>query len=190
MPFPRRLKSFSRKKFSPKPSRMVQGGMPRLVRGILVFWGDGCRPLALRLRYCVDDLSISGFDLTIDAPRAQNPWGCSSAGRASRSQRGGRGFESLHLHHGSSGRSKAIPACFFLAPSEAKRLTGQDAHPLVRPCIPIALPSENRLFAGFSSLCTHCATREVFRGSVSNREMPLVIPSLSGARCDRSSLLC
>ena len=24
-------------KFSPKPSRMVQGGMPRLVRGILVF---------------------------------------------------------------------------------------------------------------------------------------------------------
>ena len=27
-------------------------------------------------------------------------WGCSSAGRASRSQRGGRGFESLHLHHG------------------------------------------------------------------------------------------
>lgn len=26
-------------------------------------------------------------------------WGCSSAGRASRSQRGGRGFESHHLHH-------------------------------------------------------------------------------------------
>ena len=25
-------------------------------------------------------------------------WGCSSAGRAPRSQRGGRGFESLHLH--------------------------------------------------------------------------------------------
>ena len=36
--FPRRPKSSSRKKFSPKPSRMVQGGMPRLVRGILVFW--------------------------------------------------------------------------------------------------------------------------------------------------------
>ena len=29
-------KSFSRKKFSPNPRRMVQGGMPRLVRGILV----------------------------------------------------------------------------------------------------------------------------------------------------------
>ena len=33
--FPRRPKSSSRKKFSPKTSRMVQGGMPRLVRGIL-----------------------------------------------------------------------------------------------------------------------------------------------------------
>ena len=33
---------------------------------------------------------------------AHNPWGCSSAGRASRSQRGGRGFESHHLHHGNS----------------------------------------------------------------------------------------
>ncbi|WP_418243401.1 hypothetical protein, partial [Ellagibacter isourolithinifaciens] len=29
----------------------------------------------------------------------------------------------------------------FLALSEAKRVTGQDAHPLVRPCIPIALLS-------------------------------------------------
>ena len=27
-------------------------------------------------------------------------WAYSSAGRASRSQRGGRGFESHHLHHG------------------------------------------------------------------------------------------
>src|SRR4026208_2052918 len=27
------------------------------------------------------------------------PWGCSSAGRAPRSHRGGQGFESPHLHH-------------------------------------------------------------------------------------------
>ena len=31
--------------------------------------------------------------------QARLTWGCSSAGRASRSQRGGRGFESHHLHH-------------------------------------------------------------------------------------------
>jgi hypothetical protein len=29
-------------------------------------------------------------------------WGCSSAGRAPRSQRGGRRFESAHLHHSCS----------------------------------------------------------------------------------------
>lgn len=42
---------------------------------------------------------------------AYNPWGCSSAGRASRSQRGGRGFESHHLHHGNSigARPQALP---------------------------------------------------------------------------------
>ena len=34
--------------------------------------------------------------------KAQNPWGCSSAGRALRSQRRGRGFESHHLHHGNA----------------------------------------------------------------------------------------
>lgn len=38
--------------------------------------------------------------------------GCSSAGRASRSQRGGRGFESHHLHQLSSPHSRA----FFLTP--------------------------------------------------------------------------
>ena len=65
--FPRRPKSSSRKKFSPKPSRMVQGGMPRLVRGILVFGAMVAARLRSRLRYCVDDLSISGFDLTICA---------------------------------------------------------------------------------------------------------------------------
>ena len=54
-----------------------------------------------------------------------------------------------------------------IAPSEVKWPTGQDVHTLVRPCIPIALPSESRLFAGFfSSLCSHYATREVFGGSV------------------------
>ena len=46
---------------------MVQGGMPRLVRGILVFGAIVAARLLLRLRYCVDDLSISGFDLTICA---------------------------------------------------------------------------------------------------------------------------
>ena len=34
--------------------------------------------------------------------KAQYPWGCSSAGRALRSQRRGRGFESHHLHHGNA----------------------------------------------------------------------------------------
>ena len=34
--------------------------------------------------------------------KAQHPWGCSSAGRALRSQRRGRGFESHHLHHGNA----------------------------------------------------------------------------------------
>jgi hypothetical protein len=31
-----------------------------------------------------------------------SPWGCSSAGRAPRSHRGGQGFESPHLHHSPS----------------------------------------------------------------------------------------
>ena len=31
--------------------------------------------------------------------RPSIPWGCSSAGRAPRSHRGGQGFESPHLHH-------------------------------------------------------------------------------------------
>src|SRR6478609_150869 len=31
--------------------------------------------------------------------RVRVPWGCSSAGRAPRSHRGGQGFESPHLHH-------------------------------------------------------------------------------------------
>ena len=33
------------------------------------------------------------------APHGIGPWGCSSAGRAPRSHRGGQGFESPHLHH-------------------------------------------------------------------------------------------
>jgi hypothetical protein len=35
----------------------------------------------------------------VGVPRAALPWGCSSAGRAPRSHRGGQGFESPHLHH-------------------------------------------------------------------------------------------
>ena len=43
--------------------------------------------------------SESGFrpkDPVLDSSLA---WGCSSAGRAPRSHRGGQGFESPHLHH-------------------------------------------------------------------------------------------
>ena len=47
--------------------------------------------------------------------KAHDPWGCSSAGRASRSQRGGRGFESHHLHHGNSdGAGSHDPAPLFM----------------------------------------------------------------------------
>ena len=35
---------------------------------------------------------------------ATPPWGCSSAGRAPRSHRGGQGFESPHLHHFPTGQ--------------------------------------------------------------------------------------
>lgn len=44
--------------------------------------------------------------------RLVNFWGCSSAGRAPRSQRGGRGFESHHLHQELSCRSRNRPAIF------------------------------------------------------------------------------
>ena len=37
------------------------------------------------------------------------PWGCSSAGRAPRSHRGGQGFESPHLHHSWVGRAGGEP---------------------------------------------------------------------------------
>ena len=40
-------------------------------------------------------------------PRKTAIWGCSSVGRAPRSQRGGHGFESHHLHHLSS--TKILP---------------------------------------------------------------------------------
>ena len=89
-----------------------------------------------------------------------------------------------------AGRKQFRPV-FLLPPSEAKRPTGQDAHPLVRPCFSIALLSESRLLAGFSSLCTHFRTRDDLNGAVFvNREGSLVILSLSAARCDKSFLLC
>ena len=47
--------------------------------------------------------------------KAQYAWGCSSAGRALRSQRRGRGFESHHLHHGIA-RAAGNPAALFLFP--------------------------------------------------------------------------
>ena len=44
------------------------------------------------------------------------PWGCSSAGRAPRSHRGGQGFESPHLHHrGSVGQVVSPRVCKTLA---------------------------------------------------------------------------
>ncbi len=42
-------------------------------------------------------------------------WGCSSAGRASRSQRGGRGFESPHLHHRMTDRFGRVPSLFCIS---------------------------------------------------------------------------
>ena len=40
------------------------------------------------------------------------PWGCSSAGRAPRSHRGGQGFESPHLHHFSGYHPTVLIAAF------------------------------------------------------------------------------
>ena len=46
------------------------------------------------------------------APQARDrrPWGCSSAGRAPRSHRGGQGFESPHLHHSLTFETR-LPGC-------------------------------------------------------------------------------
>jgi hypothetical protein len=44
-------------------------------------------------------------------PARPVPWGCSSAGRAPRSHRGGQGFESPHLHHLPTVRS-TLPALY------------------------------------------------------------------------------
>src|ERR1051326_2566150 len=43
--------------------------------------------------------------------KPSNSWGCSSAGRAHRSQRGGRRFESAHLHHCFWARPSATRSC-------------------------------------------------------------------------------
>ena len=44
--------------------------------------------------------------------KLRGPWGCSSAGRAPRSHRGGQGFESPHLHHrGSVGQVVSPRVC-------------------------------------------------------------------------------
>lgn len=56
-------------------------------------------------------------------------WGCSSAGRAPRSQRGGRGFEPPHLHHKQPGRTPSGVRLFFPAISPPHRPA---AH---RPCV-------------------------------------------------------
>ena len=51
--------------------------------------------------------------------KAQYPWGCSSAGRALRSQRRGRGFESHHLHHGNAKAVGPTGGLFFGDPKSA-----------------------------------------------------------------------
>jgi putative membrane protein len=45
----------------------------------------------------------------------RRPWGCSSAGRAPRSHRGGQGFESPHLHHPIGGIPTSVVAAILVA---------------------------------------------------------------------------
>src|SRR6187401_1549827 len=65
------------------------------------------------------------------------PWGCSSAGRAPRSHRGGQGFESPHLHHLPAPRHVAVrpapravaidigQAAAYISPDDIDRDTGE-----------------------------------------------------------------
>ena len=53
-------------------------------------------------------------------------WGCSSAGRALPSQGRGRGFESLHLHHGICGARAHSLGPFFLSRFQARWEHGRD----------------------------------------------------------------
>ena len=47
-----------------------------------------------------------------NVPLKAGSWGCSSIGRAPRSQRGGQGFESPHLHHPSLGTTMVASEVF------------------------------------------------------------------------------
>ena len=60
-------------------------------------------------------------------PRATlgRPWGCSSAGRAPRSHRGGQGFESPHLHHPNP---DYVVRARSGTPSARSSAEGQDVH--------------------------------------------------------------
>ena len=69
------------------------------------------------------------------AASATDPWGCSSAGRAPRSHRGGQGFESPHLHHPHSNRRRLGRRRRVRRARRAARSNGRAASG-ARPCDP------------------------------------------------------
>ena len=117
--------------------------------------------------------------------QARLTWGCSSAGRASRSQRGGRGFESLHLHHGNLGRSEAIPACFFNMSRTLSRGKVGPGPDILGQALSLSQPSCGDLGVSFRRSSLQFNIRPWRTSALGNPLLRLGLPRRNDSLCTR-----